>query len=93
MSKTYTIYYDVVTTYMVSFTEQEMRHYGIEFHDAAHLAKILQRSCTENPGKDTAQSEAFEDMVGDIVFNRNRIASEPDINYDSIHVVERPKLT
>lgn len=87
MSKTYTVYYDVVTTYMVRVTEQQMRHYGIEFDDAAHLAKMLQRSRTENPGKDSAQSEAFEDMASDIVWNRKRIAAE-DISYDSISVVE-----
>ena len=63
--KTYTVYYDVVTTYKVRFTENEMYSYGIEFHDAAHLTKLLQRSKTENPGNNTTQYEAFEDMVHD----------------------------
>jgi len=86
--KTYTVYYDVVTTYKVRFTENEMRSYGIEFHDAAHLTKLLQRSKTENPGTNTTLYEAFEDMVHDALSDRKDVVTE-DISYDSISVVER----
>lgn len=86
--KTYTVYYDVVTTYKVRFTENEMYSYGIEFHDAAHLTKLLQRSKTENPGNNTTLYEAFEDMVHDALYDRKDVVSQ-DISYDSISVVER----
>lgn len=86
--KTYTVYYDVVTTYKVRFTEDEMLSYGIEFHDAAHLTKLLQRSKTENPGTNTTLYEAFEDMVHDVLSDHKDVVNE-DISYDSISVVER----
>lgn len=85
--KTYTVYYDVVTTYKVRFTEDEMRSYGIEFHDTAHLTKLLQLSKTENPGNNTTQYEAFEDMVHDSLFDRKDVINE-DISYETISVVE-----
>ena len=86
--KTYTVYYDVVRTYKVTFTASEMRSYGIEFHDAAHLTKLLQRSKTENPGTNTTLYEAFGDMVHDVLYDRKDVINE-DISYDSISVVER----
>lgn len=86
--KTYTVYYDVVRTYKVTFTASEMRSYGIAFNDTAHLAKILQRSKTENPGTNTTLYEAFEDMVHDVLYDRKDVVTE-DISYDSISVVER----